>query len=155
MAGANTAFDLSAAGAQTIGGLSGTGNVTLGASALTLAGSASSTYGGVISGTGTLTKTGTGTQTLDGANLITGGVTINGGTLKLGTNGSLAPNARVTVDTGGVFDASAAQYQTLGALNGTGGEVKLGGIVLTLESGLWRHDLGQLRRADEDRRRPA
>lgn len=133
--GANTAFDLSAAGAQTIGGLSGTGNVTLGASALTLAGSASSTYGGVISGTGTLTKTGTGTQTLDGANLITGGVTINGGTLKLGTNGSLAPNARVTVDTGGVFDASAAQYQTLGALNGTGGEVKLGGIVLTLESG--------------------
>ena len=91
MAGANTAFDLSAAGAQTIGGLSGTGNVTLGASALTLAGSASSTYGGVISGTGTLTKTGTGTQTLDGANLITGGVTINGGTLKLGTNGSLAP----------------------------------------------------------------
>lgn len=41
MAGANTAFDLSAASAQTIGGLSGTGNVTLGASALTLAGSAS------------------------------------------------------------------------------------------------------------------
>ena len=134
MAGANTAFDLSAAGAQTIGGLSGTGNVTLGASALTLAGSASSTYGGVISGTGTLTKTGTGTQTLDGANLITGGVTINGGTLA-GHERQPGPNARVTVDTGGVFDASAAQYQTLGALNGTGGEVKLGGIVLTLESG--------------------
>ena len=27
-------------------------------------------------------------------------------------------------------------------LNGTGGEVKLGGMLLTLESGLWRHDLG-------------
>ena len=94
MAGANTAFDLSAASAQTIGGLSGTGNVTLGGSALTLAGSASRTYGGIISGAGTLTKTGTGTQTLDGANAIAGGVIINGGTLKLGTNGSLAPMPR-------------------------------------------------------------
>ena len=135
MAGANTAFDLSAASAQTIGGLSGTGNVTLGGSALTLAGSASRTYGGIISGAGTLTKTGTGTQTLDGANAIAGGVIINGGTLKLGTNGSLAPNAKVTVNTGGVFDVSGAQYQTLAALNGTGGEVKLGGMLLTLESG--------------------
>ncbi|MBR8653872.1 autotransporter domain-containing protein [Achromobacter sp. Marseille-Q0513] len=133
--GANTAFDLSAAGDQSIGGLSGTGNVTLGGSALTLAGNASRTYGGVISGTGTLTKTGTGTQTLDAANVIAGGVVINGGTLKLGTNGSLAPNAKVTVNTGGVFDVSSAQYQTLSSLYGTGGEVKLGGLLLTLESG--------------------
>ena len=53
------------------------------------------TYGGVISGTGSLTKSGTGTLTLTGDNTYTGGTTISAGTLQIGnggTTGSVAGN---------------------------------------------------------------
>ena len=42
------------------------------------------TFGGVISGTGTLTKAGTGTTTLTGANSYSGTTTISAGTLQVG-----------------------------------------------------------------------
>jgi autotransporter-associated beta strand protein len=48
------------------------------------------TYGGVISGSGTVEKTGAGTLTLTGANSYTGATTVSGGTLQLGTSGSAA-----------------------------------------------------------------
>jgi autotransporter-associated beta strand protein len=75
---------------QSIGMLDGSSNgqVKLGANTLTLTGQASSaaadrTFGGVISGTGSLIVTGTGgnSQILSGTNTFTGGVTVSGGTL--------------------------------------------------------------------------
>ncbi|NUP54029.1 MAG: autotransporter [Catenulispora sp.] len=66
-------FDISAAGDQTIRGLSGSaGTVALGTHTLTVTTSAATTYGGTVSGTGGLTKAGTGTLTLT-ADAKTGG----------------------------------------------------------------------------------
>jgi autotransporter-associated beta strand protein len=56
----------------------------------------STTYGGVISGPGTVVKVGTGTWTLTGNNTYTGGTVVNGGTLLV--NGSIT--GPVTVNAG-------------------------------------------------------
>lgn len=47
------------------------------------------TYGGVVSGAGTLTQQGSGTTTLTGASTYTGGTTINAGTLQLTGAGAI------------------------------------------------------------------
>ena len=54
----------------------------------------SGSFGGVISGTGSLTKTSGGTLTLGGTNTYTGATTISGGTLSVSTlaNGGAASN---------------------------------------------------------------
>jgi len=83
---------------QTIGSLAGGGalggNVTLGANATLTTGSnnTSTTFGGIISGTGTsgLSKNGRGTLTLTGANTYSGATTIDRGTL-VGTQNSGTP----------------------------------------------------------------
>ena len=45
------------------------------------------TFGGVVSGTGSLTQLGAGTTTLTGTNTYTGGTTISAGRLQLGDGG--------------------------------------------------------------------
>ena len=82
---------------QAVGSLAGSGSITLGAATLTTGNTTSTSYAGVISGTGALTKVGTGTQTLTGANLYTGVTTVSAG--KLVVNGTLA--STVTVLAGG------------------------------------------------------
>lgn len=136
---------------QTIGSLAGGGstggNVTLGANAtLTTGGNNGSTsYGGVISGTGTsgLTKLGTGTQTLSGVNTYNGSTTIKAGTLKLGVAGSIASSQTIVVgdtgSSGAVLDLSEKTSFAIGAsqmLTGIG-TVRLGnGDTLTIDGTL-------------------
>ncbi|WP_446653481.1 autotransporter-associated beta strand repeat-containing protein [Blastomonas sp.] len=91
----STGGTLNLAGFSTaIGSLSGTGAVELGAGTLTTGSdNASTTFSGVISGTGALTKTGTGTLTLSGANSFTGLTTVGQGSLSIDASGSLAGTA--------------------------------------------------------------
>ncbi len=86
------------------GGTTGsiTGNVTNNA-ALVFNRSENVTFGGVVSGSGSLTQAGTGTLTLTGANSHTGGTTIAGGTLAVSAGGSLSSNATVTVGAEGTL----------------------------------------------------
>ncbi|HRH64500.1 MAG TPA: autotransporter-associated beta strand repeat-containing protein, partial [Bacteroidia bacterium] len=119
---------------QTIASLAGGGgtggNVTLGAGTLTVNGSTSTTYSGVISGTGgALVKNGTSTLTLAGANSYTGATTISAGTLKLGTAGSGANSPLGTTGAGTTVSATGAALDLNGytlataeglTLNGTG-----------------------------------
>jgi outer membrane autotransporter protein len=88
---AGATFELS--NSETIGSLAGGGatggNVNLNANTLTVGDATSTTYSGVISGTGILTKQGAGALTLSGANTHSGGTTLNAGTIVLGHNNAL------------------------------------------------------------------
>jgi fibronectin-binding autotransporter adhesin len=77
------------AASDTIDGLTGAGNVTLGSFTLTVGGNnqATATFSGSISGTGEFTKSGSGTQTLSGANAY-GATTVSAGTLQIGDGGA-------------------------------------------------------------------
>ncbi|WP_129778135.1 autotransporter-associated beta strand repeat-containing protein [Peristeroidobacter soli] len=103
--GASAIFDLNDFN-QTIGGLSGAGNVSLGSATLTTGGTGHSTLSGIISGTGSLVQTGTGTLVLTGDNTYTGSTTVQAdSTLQLGdggTTGSIAGN--LTADGTVVFN---------------------------------------------------
>jgi autotransporter-associated beta strand protein len=94
-------FDISGTTAgATITTLSGVANsnVVLGGETLTLS-NASSTYSGIISGTGGALTLTSGSETLIGTNTYTGATTINGGTLAL--TGSIATSSLTTVNSSG------------------------------------------------------
>ena len=135
---AGATLDLSAAGDQTVGQLDGAGGtVNIGDNALTIDGAGNGSYGGVIAGSGSLVKDGGGTQTLTGANLYTGGTTVNDGELVIGAGGSLAAGSPVSVNGNGVLDVSAAGNQTLATLDGSGGQIQLGGTTLSVGGGTY------------------
>ena len=124
---ANGTFDISSItpSSSTIGALNGNGAVALGAKNLTFGNGTSSTFSGVISGSGALTKAGTGIQTLTAIQTYTGTTNIQAGTLALTSTASIASSAGVQLSTGGVFDTTAGN-QTIKNLSGTGGLVNLG-----------------------------
>jgi autotransporter-associated beta strand protein len=79
------------------GGASG-GNVALGTGTLTITGSSSATFAGVISGTGGFRMNGPGgLQVLSGANTYQGRTTIDAGTLRIGATTLMAVGHTLTV----------------------------------------------------------
>ncbi len=104
----------------TVGSISGAGAIALGTAALTAgADNTSTTFSGVISGTGGLTKAGSGNLTLAGANTYTGGTTVNAGTLSLGASERIANGAPVSVAAGATLNLN-GYTQTVGSLTGAG-----------------------------------
>ncbi|RWC99206.1 MAG: autotransporter outer membrane beta-barrel domain-containing protein [Mesorhizobium sp.] len=80
------------------------------------------TYGGVISGTGTVSQIGSGTTILTGANNYSGGTTVNAGTLQVAADGNLGA-ASGNLSFGGGTLHTTASFSTARAvqLNGNGG----------------------------------
>ncbi len=78
-------LDLTGINFQTLAGLDANDNsatrVDLGAADLSISGSGSTSFDGIISGTGSLRKNGSGQFTLEGSNTYSGPTTVEGGTL--------------------------------------------------------------------------
>ncbi|AWM37417.1 Extracellular serine protease precursor [Gemmata obscuriglobus] len=134
-----------------IGSLAGAGNVTLGVNFLTAGGdNTSTTFSGVISGTGALTKDGTGTLTLSGANTYTGTTTVSAGTLSVAADANLgvgtvtlaagttlAVTGATTIDNAVALSGAAtvdtsAAVTLSGVISGANGLTKVGTGTLTL-----------------------
>ncbi|WP_411882997.1 autotransporter domain-containing protein [Polaromonas sp. YR568] len=114
----------------TAGTLQGTtaslqGNISNNA-AVTFDQTASGTYAGAMSGTGSLTKTGAGKLVLSGVNSYSGATAVNAGTLSV--NGSIA-NSAVSVNNGGTLGGSGTVGSTSIA---TGGVLAPGNSIGTL-----------------------
>ncbi|MEI6674375.1 MAG: autotransporter-associated beta strand repeat-containing protein [Verrucomicrobiota bacterium] len=128
------------AGTLQIGDAGGDGSISASAnvvnnSALVYDLAGSSTFGKVISGSGTFTKSGAGTLTLTGATNSWGGhTTISSGTLQLGdgtTDSSIASSSGITNDGSLIFNvAGSSSYAH--AIEGSGGLTKTGAGTLTL-----------------------
>jgi fibronectin-binding autotransporter adhesin len=96
---------------DTVGSIAGAGNITLGSGTLTSGGDGTSTtFSGVVSGTGNLAKSGAGTLVLSGANTYSGATTVSGGVLNIQNNSALGTGA------GGVTVASGATLALQGGI---------------------------------------
>ena len=110
---------------QTIAGLAGQGNVTLGSGALTVNNTADATFAGAVSGNGgALVKGGSAKLTLTGANAYTGPTTVSGGTLE----GSLAaiPTAVVLSNNANVTFNESVDATIVRPVSGNGSFTKAG-----------------------------
>ena len=92
--------------------------------------SSGQTYGGIISGSGSVTKSGAGILTLTGTNTFSGAVTISSGALLLGS-GSGSVSADI-VDNAALQFANSSALTYGGAISGAGSLTKSGSGTLTL-----------------------
>ncbi len=121
---------------ETIGSLAGSGNVDLGAGALTVGVNNTDTnFDGVISGTGSVTKVGLGTIVLAGKNLYSGNTTVADGTLQTGASEVLYNSGVLNIVTGGSFDVN-GNDETVGTVALVDGTLddSAGGGLLTAAS---------------------
>lgn len=80
------------------------------------------TFGGIVSGGGSLEQRGAGTLTLTGANSYTGGTTLAGGTLSVASDGNLgATSGQLTFSGGTLLNTAAFTTGRTVALNAPGG----------------------------------
>jgi autotransporter-associated beta strand protein len=87
-----------------LGGLSGSRNLSTGSHTIRVGGNGQSTaYTGSLGGTGGLVKTGTGTLELGGVNSFAGGVVIEEGMLRFGGSAALPEAGTIRIDAGGVL----------------------------------------------------
>ena len=123
---------------QTIGSLTGAGNVTLGTAQLTVGGSdTSTTFWGVISGNASdddaLVKIGDGVLTLSGANTYSGRTSVRAGTLRAGATNTFSAQSGLAVDSGAIIDLNG--YDQIAHRLYGDGNVTLGAGTLTLRNG--------------------
>lgn len=106
---------------DTVGSLTGSGDVTLQAgSTLTVgADGTDTTFSGQIDGDGNIAKTGAGTFTLSGNNTYRGNTTIDEGEVRLAKDDVLSDETAVTVN-GATLSLDANRSDTIGSLAGSG-----------------------------------
>jgi autotransporter-associated beta strand protein len=102
-----------------------TGDVANGGN-LTFTRSDTTTYGGVISGTGVVNKNGTGTLVLSGANTYSGATRIQNGTLQTAANNVLSSASALTISAGATLYLGNT-VQTVASLAGAGAIASLSG----------------------------
>jgi autotransporter-associated beta strand protein len=111
-----------------VGALSGSGNITMPSSTLTVGGNGASTsYTGNLSGAGGLTKSGNGTMILGGSYTYTGPTTVAGGRLEI--TGSLGNTSSISVATGAELYINSGTLRTAGSITNAG-LIKLSGAAL-------------------------
>lgn len=124
---------LAMGGNETIGSLSGAGNVNNGGFALTTGGDdTSTTFSGAMSGSGSLVKNGSGTLTLTGNNAWSGGTTINSGALFVGNGGTSGAITGPVTNNGAILFNRSDDSVFNGAISGSGTITKSGAGMLTL-----------------------
>src|SRR5690606_32307352 len=123
--GGTPVFDL-ANNHETVGSLASSNSsasVVLGSATLaTGADNSSTTFAGVLSGTGGLTKQGSGTFTLAGANTHSGATTVSAGTLALAASNRLSDGSALAL-AGGTLSLGGLHSERVGNLSYTDGGV--------------------------------
>ena len=113
---------------ETIGSLSGAGNVTLGSNTLTIGvTSGNTTFTGAISGTGDLVKDGAGALTLSGNSTYSGTTTISAGTIQIGHANALGAFGNIS------FSGGALQYGN-GTITDLSARIKNSGAAILIDT---------------------
>jgi autotransporter-associated beta strand protein len=130
-----SAGTLSLGGNQSLGAIAGSGSISLSSYNLSAASASSTTFSGVMSGTGAFTKSGIGTLTLSGNNTYSGTTTISAGTLAVGAGGTSGStgSGNITITGPGLLAFNRSDTVAVaGAISGNGTLLQQGAGTLQL-----------------------